>query len=272
MVKGYQPTSLKEALEIRSSEKVTLYGGGTDLMVEEEREGSYLFLNKIPEMREIKEEEGFLRIGAACTFTEVLEHPDTPKIMKEAISSIASPAIRNLGTMGGNIGNGSSKGDSVLVLFVADAKLRIVSLRGERIIDIDKFYLGRKKLDLREDEIIVEILLPMENLDNYSFEKVAERQALAISRVAFAGVFAMEGDRISKVAVAFGAVASTFLRFKAIEEKLIGKTLEEARALKEEYISLYDKATVFTEGRVSAEFRKEVCMNLLRDFLSQNGI
>ena len=77
--------------------------------------------------------------------------------MKEAISSIASPAIRNLGTMGGNIGNGSSKGDSVLVLFVADAKLRIVSLRGERIIDIDKFYLGRKKLDLREDEIIVEL-------------------------------------------------------------------------------------------------------------------
>lgn len=272
MVKGYQPTSLKEALEIRSREKVTLYGGGTDLMVEEDREGSYLFLNRVPEMKEIKEEQGILSIGAACTFTEILESPLTPDILKAAIKTIAAPAIRNLGTIGGNIGNGSSKGDAVLVLFAIDARLRIVSIRGERIVDIDKFYLGRKKLDLAEDEIIVEILMPTKDLDNYYFEKVAERQALAISRVAFAGVFRVEEDKIMKAAAAFGAVAGTFLRYKAIEEKLIGKTLEEAKEMKEEFIALYNEATVFTEGRVSAEFRKDVCMNLLREFLSQNGI
>ncbi len=272
MVKGYQPTSLLEALKIRSEEEVTPYGGGTDLMVDPKEDAVYLFLNKLPELRAIKGEEGYIKIGAAVTFTELLRSSLIPKILKEAVEGIAGPAIRNLGTIGGNIGNGSAKADSVHILCVADAKLRIASLRGERVIDIENFYLDRKKLDLASDEIIVEVFIPNTGLENYYYQKVAQRQALAISRVAFAGVFALEKDRISKVAVAFGAVSGTILRFKEIEKLMIGKTLEEARGFKKEYIEAYDKATSFTKGRVSAEFRKDVCLNLLKDFFSKNGI
>lgn len=272
MVNGYAPASLKEALEILSQQQVIPYAGGTDLMVEDNSSRTFLFLNKITELKAIKAEDGYIKIGAACTFTEVLQNPLVPEIMKAAVSQIAAPAIKNLGTMGGNIGNGSAKADTVVVHFAAGSKVKVASLRGERVIDIDKFYIGRKKLDLAKDELIVEIFIPEKGLDNYYYQKVAERQALAISRVSFAGIFSMEEDRISNVAVAFGAVADKVLRFKDLEAMLLGKTLKEAKALKEEYISAYSSAMILTKGRVSAQFRKDVCINLLRDFLEKNGI
>lgn len=272
MVNGYIATSLKEALEIRAAHDVVPYAGGTDLMVENRENVEYLFLNKVPELKAITEDDRYIRIGAGVTFTEALKCPLVPKLMKEAVSRIAAPAIRNAGTFGGNLGNGSAKADSVLIEFVADAKLRLVSLQGDRIVDVDKFYLGRKKLDLRSDELIGEILLPKTGLEQYSYQKVGGRNALAISRVSFAGVFAAEDGKITNVAAAFGAVADTVLRYKDIEAMLLGKTIEEAKALKKDYINAYADRMVLTRGRVSAEYRKNVCMNLLSDFLTQFGI
>ena len=197
---------------------------------------------------------------------------DVPQLMKEAVSRIAAPAIRNAGTFGGNLGNGSAKADSVLIEFVSDAKLRLVSAKGERIVAVEDFYLGRKKLDLRDDELIAEVLLPKTGLEQYSYEKVGGRNALAISRVSFAGVFAVRDGRIANVAAAFGAVADTVLRYKDIEAMLIGRTVDEAKALKADYLKAYAQRMVLTRGRVSAEYRKNVCLNLLGDFLTKFGI
>ena len=272
MVNGYAAASLQEALELRAARDVVPYAGGTDLMVENRQGVEYLFLNKIPELRGITVDDRYVRIGAAVTFTEALASPDVPQLMKEAVSRIAAPAIRNAGTFGGNLGNGSAKADSVLIEFVSDAKLRLVSKRGERIVDVDKFYLGRKKLDLAPDELIAEVLLPKTGLAQYSYEKVGGRNALAISRVSFAGVFACKDGRITNVAAAFGAVADTVLRYRDIEAKLIGKTVDEAKAMKADYLKAYAERMVLTRGRVSAEYRKSVCMNLLGNFLAKFGI
>ncbi|MBE7004344.1 MAG: molybdopterin dehydrogenase [Ruminococcaceae bacterium] len=272
MVNGYTATSLQEALEIRASRDVVPYAGGTDLMVENRQGVEYLFLSKVPELRKITVDDEYVRIGAAVTFTEALADPNVPQLMKEAVSRIAAPAIRNAGTFGGNLGNGSAKADSVLIEFVSDAKLRLVSKRGERIVDVDKFYLGRKKLDFASDELIAEVLLPKTGLEQYSYEKVGGRNALAISRVSFAGVFATENGKITNAAAAFGAVADTVLRYKDIEATLIGKTVDEAKAMKEDYLKAYAERMVLTRGRVSAEYRKNVCMNLLNNFLTKFGI
>ena len=272
MVNGYVPTSLQEALDLRAKYDVVPYAGGTDLMVENRPDVTYLFLRKIPELCRITMDEKYVRIGAAVTFTEALADERVPRLMKEAVSRIAAPAIRNAGTFGGNLGNGSAKADSVLIEFVADAQLRLVSLRGERLVPVENFYLGRKKLDLAPDELITEILLPKAGLELYSYEKVGGRNALAISRVSFAGVFGMENGRITRVAAAFGAVADTVLRYKDVETMLIGKTLDEAKALKEGYLNAYAQRMMLTRGRVSAEYRKNVCMNLLKDFLTKFGI
>ncbi len=74
------------------------------------------------------------------------------------------------------------------------------------------------------------------------------------------------------MAAAFGAVSDTVLRFQDLEARLYGKTLDEASAFKEELLSAYGERLVLTRGRVSAEYRKAVCMNLLKDFLEEKGI
>lgn len=273
MVNGYVAASLQEALALRAEHKEAIpYAGGTDLMVENRPHVTYLFLNRVPELKTITEDDESVHIGAGVTFTQALESPLVPQLMKEAVSKIAAPAIRNRGTFGGNLGNGSAKADSVLIEYACDAKLRLASWQGERIVAVDKFYLGRKKLDLAAEELIVEILLPKIHCSRTYYQKVGGRNALAISRVAFAGVFAQEDGRISNVAAAFGAVADTVLRFKDLETMLLGKTLPEAKEMKAAYLAAYGARMQLTQGRVSAAYRKAVCLNLLGDFLSEQGI
>lgn len=272
MVKGYMVTSLQEALELRAREAVTPYAGGTDLMIDTDEHTTYLFLNKIPELRNIVADKEVIRIGAGCTYTDILESDIAPAILKEAVAQIAAPAIRNLGTVGGNICNGSPKADSALIFFATNAKLRLASSQGERIIPINEFYLGRKKTVLQADELLVEILMNRTGISNYYYKKVGARDALAISRVSFGAILNIEDEKIVSCRTAFGAVSDVIIRRADIDAMLIGKTVEEAKIIKAVYLSAYDQAIVPIKGRISAEYRKAVCMNLLRDFLERNGI
>lgn len=272
MVNSYLPTSLKEALDIRARESVTPYAGGTDLMIKSDENAVYLFLNKVPELKKIAEDEQYIRIGAGCTITEILESKLAPAILKEAASQFAAPAIRNLGTIGGNICNGSPKGDSTLIFYATDSKLRLAGSKGERLLPIAEFFLGGKKTALQEDELLVEILMNKTGLDNYYYKKIGARNALAISRVSFAAVLDVDNGRIVNCMTAFGAVSDVVIRRKDIDGMLIGKTIDEAKAVKENYLAAYDQVIVPITGRISAEYRKAVCMNLLRDFLESNGI
>lgn len=272
MVNSYRPSSLKDALDILAKEDVVPYAGGTDLMVKEDENARYLFLNKVPEIKNIVEDEKYIRIGAGSTFTDIIENELTPAILKEAVSQIAAPAIRNIGTIGGNICNGSPKADSALIFFVTNSKLHLVSSNEDRVIPINEFYIGRKKTSLKKDELLVEVLMNKEGFDNYYYKKVGGRNALAISRVSFAGVLNAKDNKILNCSTAFGAVSDVVIRRPDIDKMLIGKTIEEAKTVKKEYLAAYDKVIVPIKGRVSAEYRKTVCMNLLRDFLESNGI
>ena len=272
MVNPYQPTSLSEALDLLAREPLVPYAGGTDLMVCPKRGSVYLFLNRIPELRQITEEEAWIRIGASCTFTDLLECDLTPGILKKAASLVAAPAIRNLGTVGGNICNGSPKADCALALVACDAQLRLASSTGERILPLSEFYLGSRKTALHPGELLTEILVSRSGLSNYYYEKVGTRGAMTIARVSFAAILEIVADRILRFSTAFGAIGDGFLQRKDLDAMLIGKTIREAQAIKASYLDAYDRAIVPISGRTSAEYRKFVCNNLLRDFLDQNGI
>jgi len=272
MVRSVIAGSLQEALLLRKNPELIPYTGGTDLMIAERENAAYLFLHNVPEMKRITADDEYIRFGAACTFSEVIESPHTPEILREICLLIAAPAIRNVGSIGGNIANGSPKADSALIFMVTNSMLRLASADSERVIPIRQFYLGRKRLALAPDELIVEVLTPKYGIDNYYCEKVGARKALAISRVSFAGILDIRDGMIRNCAVAFGSVSDVIICVEEIDRMLIGKSVDEARDLKEAYINAYDKAIVPTSGRVGAEYRKDVCMNLLRDFLESNGI
>ena len=268
------PNTLKDVLTMYfRSPELALYSGGTDLMVAPSCENnSYIFINRIPELKIIKASKQYTSFGSACTFTEVLNSEFTPDILKQACKEIAAPAIRNVGTIGGNIANGSAKADSALIFMVTNSLLRLQTLENERLLPIRDFYLGGGKTALKESELITEILIPSQNLDNYYYEKVGARKALSISRVSFAAILDVQNSIIENCATAFGAVSDTIIRPAEIDKILISKSLSEARNLKADYLAALDKAIIPRRGRVSIEFRKDVCMNLVRDFLTSNGI
>ncbi len=269
---SYKPENLREALRLRAHTGAIPCAGGTDLMIEGAKNTSYLFLHDVPELRGIRQDGDILRIGAACTFAEVAASPLCPAILREAILQIAAPAIRNIGTVGGNIGNGSPKADSALIFFVTDSELRLVSEKGERLLPVKDFYLGRKELALASDELIAEVQMPLAGLARYYYRKVGARDALAISRLSFAGIIEQEGGVITRLATAFGAVSDVIIRRADIDAMLVGKTPAQAKDTREAYLAAFDKAIVPIRGRVSAAYRKRVCMNLLQDFLDTAGI
>jgi len=274
MEMNYAPKTLHDALvHLRNNSGFLPYTGGTDLMVNHNcSDAKYLFLNNIAEMKEVRSDNSFIRFGAACTFSEIIEHPLSPVILKEACQQIAAPAIRNAGTIGGNIANGSAKADSALIFMVTDSSVKLENADSERILPLREFYLGGGKTALADDELITTILMPVKAFDNYYYKKVGARNALAISRTSFAGILNVADGKIQNCAVAFGAVKDVIIRLPEIDNMLIGKTIDEARDLKDKYIAAYDKAIQPRPGRVSVEYRKDICMNLLKDFLERNNI
>lgn len=267
MVNGYKPASLQEALEIRAREAVTPYAGGTDLMVQNPQGVTYLFLNDIDELKAIRDDGEYIRIGAAVTFTQALSSDLIPPLMKEAVSRIAAPAIRNAGTFGGNIGNGSDKADSVFAGFALDAKVRLLSVGSERLLPFDEFCIKRRVTALKDDELIAEILLPKDKCAMpYYYKKVGGRNALAISRVALAGVYEVKDGVITAFSAAILGGSETIRRFKEVEDSIIGRTVEEIKADIDGYVQAYRDRMTFVRGRVSAEYRKTVVTNLLRDY------
>ena len=268
MVNGYKPTALQEALEIRARERVIPYAGGTDIMVKKPEGVPFLFINDIDEIRQIRDDGDFIRVGAAVTFTEALASELIPRIMKEAVSRIAAPAIRNAGTFGGNLGNGSDKADSVMAGFALDARVRLLSASGERILPLKDFCVRRGVTAIRDDELIAEILLPKANCAlPYYYKKIGGRNALAISRAAIGGVYSVKDGVIDRFTAAFIGGGNVCRRFEDIEAAIIGTTAEEVKANAEAYVKMYADSLTFTRGRVSAEYRRTVITNLLRDYI-----
>ncbi len=264
--------NLAEVLDIKQKNpQIVLYGGGTDLMVEE-RQCDYLFLHQVEALQQISEDDESLTIGAGCSFTQVYDYPGTPSILKEAIAYLAAPAIRNFGTIGGNIGNGSAKADTALIFFMFDAIVNLQSKTAKRSIAITDFYLDRKKLAIKDDEIIVSVTIPKQNYGQYYYKKIGARKALAISRLDLAAVYRIVDDRIEHFSLAIGAIAPLIIRRPDFDAKLIGLTLAEARAKRAEYVALYDDLIQPIDGRVSAFYRKTVSINLLNDLLDSIGL
>lgn len=273
MVNTSFPKTLTEALKIKSESASLLpYAGGTDLMVNRREGAQLLFLNAIPELKEIRESADSLVFGACCTYAQLLESKKLPGVLHRAIVEIASPAIRNMGTVGGNICNASPAGDTLPPLYALDASVLLASVRGQREMPLASFIRGVRKIDLAPDEILAAIILPRQNFTSDYYKKVGARSAVAISKASFAGFKRIENGVLAAIPMAFGSVAPTVVRSPEIESVLIGKTPAEAGKMSDAVAQMYAPLiTPINDQRSTAEYRKKVCLSLLRDFLLQDA-
>ncbi|MGB4139575.1 MAG: FAD binding domain-containing protein [Saccharofermentanales bacterium] len=264
----HKPHSLSEALRMRSDCEVTPYMGGTDIMVERDSEASFLFLGDLPELQQLTRDADGLHLGPGLTFSTLLAHEGCPKLLRESISRIASPAIRNLGTIGGNICNASPAGDTLPVLLLYDTELVLKSLRGERSVSLDAFIVSRKHIDLRSDELLADIVMKPKSYNHFYYEKVGSRRAMSISKIAMAAAADIREGCVADFALSFASMYKTPLRFKDMEQAVKGKSLASLKAMKEEIVHAYDnRLHPISDMRSTATYRKGVSLNLIRDFI-----
>jgi len=163
------PNSLDQAvaLLVKETGDARVLAGGTDLLVQMRTDildpVLVVDIKGIAEMRQIKEEAGGFRIGAAVTGAELKEHPKLKSVwpgVVEAANLIGSTQVQGRATMGGNLCNGSPAADSVPALIAAGAKATIVGPNGRRDIPVEDVMLAPRKLALTKGEIIASFLMP----------------------------------------------------------------------------------------------------------------
>lgn len=277
MVNGSSPINFKEALKILKERDIIIYAGGTDLMVRNKNTASLLpkfnsdllYIGNLKELKEIKESSYNLEIGAACTFSVLLRAKEIPQILKESIKQIASPAIRNMGTIGGNICNASPAGDTLPVLYALDAKLKLTSENSSREVYIKDFILGPRKILLEKDEILESIIIPKSKFNITYYEKVGARKASAISKLSFVGLAEIENEKIKEIRIAIGSVAPRIIRIKDAEDILSGSNINDLESKIEEVKKVYSKEIVpISDQRSTAAYRKTVALRLIQYFLN----
>jgi CO/xanthine dehydrogenase FAD-binding subunit len=269
-----QAESLESALALLadSTSNWTPFAGGSDLMVELESgahsHAKWLGLGRIPELKGITLESTILRIGACTTYQDILNFDASSPaldLLKKAAMATAAPTIQARGTIGGNVASASPAADSVPALLALEATLLLRSKTSTREVALDDFFLGYRRTDLREDELIQSLLVPLLKWSHLYFRKVGSRRAQAISKVVLAAGARIEAGQ-RRVRIGIGSVGPTSLRCKKTEcliasGKVCVNLIAEARQSLQEEISPID------DLRSTAAYRSEVAANLLEEFM-----
>ncbi len=224
-----------------------------------------IFIANLEELRTIMEGDDYLEFGSCVTYSEA--QPVFLKYFPEAddyLSRIAGEQIRNVGTLGGNIANGSPIGD-LAPLFIA---LRgTISLRkGEatRKVAIENFFLDYRVQDMKESEFIERIFIPRnESLLLFSY-KISKRRDEDISTVSAVFSFeVIEKKKIVNVRLVFGGMAGTPKRATSAESTLEGRVFDFS-IVKLAQLALETDFKPMSDMRASSAYRMQVAKNLIQ--------
>ncbi|HYL87785.1 MAG TPA: xanthine dehydrogenase family protein subunit M [Burkholderiales bacterium] len=275
-----RPKSLEEAVEVLRAGNVTVLAGGTDLMPQTNA-GRVKFqpvlmnVMRVPELRGIGEEGALVRIGALATITELRDSAlvrDRLNLLWQACDHFASDQIRNAATLGGNVCNASPAGDTLVALLALDARVVLASKPNGSVavrrVALGEFFTGPGKTVRKPSELLsaVEVPLPPKGFVG-EFYKHGTRPGLDISAISIAAGACVQQKTLSKVRIAFGAVAPTPIRALRAEAALEGKQADEA-TLEAAATAALAEIHPISDVRASDWYRRELVHNMLKRVLS----
>ena len=224
------------ALLVRAGGPAKILAGGTDLLVQmkggTQEPDLVVDIKRIPEMREIKAENGGFRIGAAVPSIALGEHQALvaawPGVV-EAARLIGSTQVQGRATVVGNLCNASPAADSVPAMMAADAVARIVGPNGTRELPVGEIATGPGKTSLAKGEIVASIFLPARPKQaGDAYLRFIPRTEMDIAVVSCGVSLSLEGGKVAAARVALGAVAARALLVEAAAKAIVGSTLDEA--------------------------------------------
>jgi carbon-monoxide dehydrogenase medium subunit len=266
----HAPTSLAEALGYLSkyNNNAKVFAGGTDLFVSMKRREivpeHLINLKGIEELKRISyHAEDGLRIGGLVTIGE-LERSEIIKdkfcALNDAFQVMASPQIRNLGTMGGNLCSALPSADTAPPLIAMGASVKLTGSKGERAVLVEEFFKGPGESILEHDEILTEILIPSppENSGG-SYFKLMRRNALDLAIVSAAAFLIMDGNKrlCNDARIALGTAAATPIRASKAEKVIMKKEIDEDLAA-EAGNAAAQEARPRSSIRASESYRREM--------------
>lgn len=217
-------------------------------------------IDGLDELRGIREAGGFIQIGALTTLAEIAKSEllkEQANVLWQAAQVFADPVIRNRATIGGNIADASPTSDTAPPLLVLNAEVVVQSLRGERVLALDDFFINVCSTALQDDELITAVRF--RPCKTGSFVKLGLRNAMAKTLISAAAIVRLDDKgKVEACAIAMGSVAPRPIRARHAEQAINGKELtEETYAkLKEAVLKDIDpiesiRASVFYRANVA---------------------
>ncbi len=276
-IRTHTPRTLSEAIQLLTELKdARVMAGGTDLIVDIKqglvKARDIVSLQEIDELKGIQKEGKEVRIGASVS-PQDLQSSSLIKAhfpaLAEAARSLASPQVRSLATVGGNITSAVPSADLPPTLIAADASVELRCSRSARTILLFEFFTGPRKTVCRAGELLTSIFLPLPPPNTgISYMRFTLREANALAVASVASRLTLKDGKIEKAAIVLGAVAPTpVLALKASEflqtKNPSQEVFEEAAAIAKE------EGKPISDIRGSAWYRKELIQVLTRRSLSE---
>lgn len=255
----------------------TIVAGSTDVglwVTKFMREiGPVVFLSHLDDLRQISEGGDGLTLGAGVSYTEaypaIIRHFSQ---LTELWNRIGGQQVRNMGTVGGNVANGSPIGDTPPALIGLGATVLLRKGKIRRSVPIENYFIEYGKQDRSPGEFVEAIQIPYLGADDlYGVYKISKRLDEDISSVC--GAFRIvldERGRVKSAVIAFGGMAGTPKRAGAVEQALVGAVWDEG-AIEKAIAAFSNDFTPLTDWRASADYRLLVAKNLLRRFYLETG-
>ena len=273
----YAPLTLAEAVQYKSENPdVIIFSGSTDLGVQFNkgniRPKKILSLHLIPELYkcEINANTDKVFVGARVSLNDLqkLVSAKIPKL-DQFLNIFASPQIKHSATLVGNLANASPIADTTPVMMALDAVVHLQGLKGAREVALHNFYLGYKKLNIQQDEIItgVSFLVPTKEskFENY---KVSQRRDLDISTVNASFKFDIQQNKISAARIVYGGVGPTTIRLNKIEDEIVGESLS-ADWVQSTKNKITQSLNPLSDLRGTSDYRKILIGNLFEKFAKE---
>ncbi|WP_353094540.1 FAD binding domain-containing protein [Tissierella praeacuta] len=269
----YNASTIDEVIEIlgKYGSDSKIIAGGTDIVIalKSEKISPKLLIDitKITDLKNIEDDGEYIKIGGAVTFTQITRNPLFQRNLYglyKACRMVGSPQIRNKGTIGGNIANGSAAADSIPPLMALESIVKLVSIDGIREISLEEYY--NKPVNHKELIKTIKFKKPMEN-QILSFSKLGLRKALAISRLTLATFIEFDSkDFIKSIRVASGALGKCPMREYEVENYLTEKRIEE-EAIKEVIEVLQGVMDERLKGRATLPYKRVAVSGILKEAL-----
>ncbi|MBK25227.1 MAG: xanthine dehydrogenase small subunit [Halobacteriovorax sp.] len=268
----YAPNDYKTAVELKSQfPNIRIVSSATDLGVQINKDRfephRLLSLQNIREAYDLKIDTDYIQVGARVSLSSLekaIEGKESE--LSNFLKIFASPQIKNVGTLVGNVANASPIGDTLPYLIVTDANVVLLGPSGERKVKFSSFYKAYKKMDMKPDELISRIEIPrIKNDEVVRIYKVSRRKDLDISSVNAAFKIKLINKVIEDIQISYGGVGPTVLRLPSLEKDLIGKQFS-ADVIREASHKIKNEITPMSDVRGSEEYRHLVAKNLLQRF------